>query len=322
MSEQPTIRIADALGGPRKIALQALFWCVGLGLLGWIVYRAYEYGDWSRLWHAKPLHIFMLIGCTVLSWVLNGATFWITIQPLRRVRMYDMLMLNLVGNMLNYAPIRAGAIARVLYHHRVDRLELLQIGAWFAMIGYVLLLGIASCVVAWLVRGDFDPIWAALVLGQIALGALATRALAGHPLVMKHGRGIGRLLRDHRALWGAAVLRVIDIAAFTGRMFAALLILEITLPTEHVIVLAMVALASSLIPFGRVGFREFCVAVVAARLGAMESVGDVPWEQLALVESAGEAIFYVPAGIFALRWYRRKWRAAASLIEPADLREN
>ena len=306
--ESPTAQLLT----PQRLAIQIFFWLVGLALLGWIIREAVLTGDWQRLWNAEWWLVAMLLGCTVLSWVLNGATFWITIQPLKRVRLYDMLALNLVGNMLNYAPIRAGAIARILYHHRVDRLGLLQIGAWFAMIGYVLALGVFSCFIAFFVWPSFDMIWVVLVLGQMAMGALATRAIAGHPLVVKHGRGVDRLFRNHRSLWGAAVLRVIDIAAFSGRMWAALLIVGITLPMAHVVVLAMVALAASMIPFGRVGFREFCVAIVAARLGEMAGIGDVPWEQLALIESAGEAIFFVPMGILAMRWYRRRWREAGA----------
>lgn len=303
------------LFAPRRVALQIGLWLLGLGLLAWIIYGAVQKGDWEKFIHADPLLIFLLLGCTVLSWLLNGATFWITIQPLRRVRLYDMLMLNLVGNMLNYAPIRAGAIARILYHHRVDRLGLLQIGAWFAMIGYVLVLGLLACVVATLFWPVFDAIWVGLVLGQIGVGALATRTLAGHSIFERHGRGIDRLFRNHAALWGAAVLRILDIVAFTGRMYAALLVIGIALPATHVVVLAMVALASSLIPLGRVGFREFCVTIAAARLGDMAGLSgadDLPWEQLALVESAGEAVFILPMGLLALRWYRRRWRESSN----------
>jgi hypothetical protein len=307
MAEPSTIRLFE----PRKLVLQILFWLVGLALLGWIIHRAIRTGDWERLWNSDPRLILMLIGCTAASWLFNGATFWITIQPVRRIRLSDMLLLNLVGNMLNYAPIRAGAIARILYHHRVDRLGLLQIGAWFGMIAYILLLGVTSCIVATMLWTQFDLIWIGLVLGQITLGALATRAVVGHPLIVRHGRGIDRLFRNHLGLIGATSLRILDIAAFAGRMYAALLILGIELPITHAVILAVVALAASLIPFGRMGFREFCVAVAAAKLGELSGLDNVPWEQMALVESAGEAIFYIPLGIIAMRWYRRRWLASS-----------
>lgn len=302
---------------PRKIILQVIFWLIGLALLGWIIWRAIETGDWDRLATAEPAMIAALLGCTVLSSFLNGMTFWLTIRSVRRVGFGDMQLLNVVANMLNYAPVRAGAIARVVFHHRVDQLGLLQIGAWFAMIGYVLVLGVGSCLLATLVYDRFDLIWLLLVIGQMILGGLVTQVVVGHPLIIRHGRGIDRMIRDHRALWGAVVLRLVDIGAFTGRMAAAMAILGIHLPVTHIIVLALVALASSLIPFGRVGFREFCVAAAAARLGTLSEDVTVPWAQLALVESAGEAIVFIPLGAVAMLWYRRRWRQAGRRSHPA-----
>lgn len=305
---QSMYRMITGVVSPRKLILQAVFWVLGLALLGWIIYRALQTGDWEKLASADPLLIVALLGCTVISAILNGTAFWVTIQSVRRVRWTDMQLLNLVGNMLNYAPVRLGAIARIMYHHRVDRLGLLQIGAWFTLIAYILALGVGACLLATLIYDQFDLVWIMLVVGQMVLGAAATQMLIGHPLIVKHGRGIDRMARDHRALWGLVVLRLADIAAFTGRMAIALLILDIHLPISHIVVLAVVALASSLIPFGRVGFREFCVAIVAARLGTSADDVALPWEQLALIESAGEALIFLPAGTLALLWYRKRWR--------------
>lgn len=309
---QPPNDDARALYTPRKLILQTIFWLFGLGLLIWIIQRAIETGNWEKIAQANPWLIVLLVGCTILSTLFNGATFWITIRPLRRVGFWNMQWLSIVGNMLNYGPIRAGAIARVLYHLRVDGLGLLQIGAWFAMIAYVLALGVFSCLSATFVHDQFDWIWIAIVLGQMIAGCLALQLVVGHPLIVKHGRGVDRLVRDHLGLWGAVALRLLDIGAFTGRMAAALMILDIHLPLTSVIVLAIVALAAGLIPFGRVGFREFCVVIVGSRLGAFADAGEIPWEQLALVESAGEAIVFIPLGIVLLLWYRRRWREGAA----------
>jgi uncharacterized membrane protein YbhN (UPF0104 family) len=292
---------------PRKAFVQTAFWFVGIALLIWIIKRAIETGDWSKVAQAEPAAIVVLIGCTALSLILNGTTFWITIQPVRRVRWVDMQMVNLVGNLLNYAPVRLGAIARIMYHHRVDRLKLLEIGAWFAMIAYILALGIGSCLVATLIRDRFDWLWVLLVIGQMAAGAVAAQIVVSHRLIRQHGAGIDTLFQDARGMWGAVALRLADIGAYAGRMGAALYILDIHLPLSHVIVLAVVALAASLIPFGRMGFREFCVAIAGARLGALTTDQPIPWEQLALIESAGEAMVFLPAGLIGLYWYRRRW---------------
>lgn len=297
---------------PRRLLVQVVFWVIGLGLLIWLIIRAVETGDWSRLRTAEPHLIAMLVGATVVSTLLNGVTFWISIRSVRRVGLMDMQAINLLGNLLNYAPIRAGAIARVLYHHRVDQLGLLQIGAWFGFIGYILVLGVASCLTATLIHDAFDWIWFALVIGQMVFGALTLQAVAGVKLIVRHGRGIHRMARDHIALWSLVVLRLADIAMFTVRMAAALWILGIELPMTHIVALAMVALAASLIPFGRVGFREFCVAAAGARLGTLSIEGEVPWEQLALVESAGEAVVFIVGGSLAFFWVRRRWREAGA----------
>lgn len=310
---QPSDNDARALYSPRKLILQTIFWLIGVGLLIWIIYRAIETGDWSKIAHADPALLALLIGCTLLSTLFNGVTFWITIRPQRNVGFWNMQWLNVVCNMLNYAPIRAGAIARVLYHLRVDGLGLLQIGAWFAVVAYVLVLGVFSCLIATFIHDQLDWVWLALVIGQMIAGCVALQAAVAHPLIVKHGRGIERLVRDHPGLWGAAALRLLDIGAFTGRMAAALLILDIHLPLTSVIVLAIVALAAGLMPFGRVGFREFCVAIVGSRLGAFADAEDIPWEQLALVESAGEAIVFIPLGMVLLLWYRTRWREAAAV---------
>lgn len=298
---------SESLLSPRKMLIQIVGWLIGIGLLFWVVKGAAAKGDWSRITNADPWLVAALVGCTAASAVFNGTAFWITIQPVRRVRWLDMQWLNLVSNMLNYAPVRLGAVARIGYNLRVDKLNLFQIGAWFGMIAYLLFLGIGACLLATLVHDRVDWIWFALALGQIVVGVGLARIVASMPLVVRYGRGIDQMFMHKRGLWGAACLRVLDLAAYTGRMAAALAILGHPLAASHVVVLAMVALAASLMPVGKVGFREFCVAAAAARMNMQFNVDAGTWAQLALVESAGEAIFFIPLGAVALLWYRKQW---------------
>lgn len=297
---------------PRKIIIQVIAWLAGLALLAWIIWGAVEQGDWRRVLHADPWLIAALLGCTLASAFCNGAAFWITIQPVRAVRLRDMQLLNLVANMLNYAPVRLGALARVLYHLRVDRLSLLQIGGWFAFIGYVLMLGIGACLVATLLRTEIDLIWLALVIAQMVLGGLVIRTFAGTPLIARFARGIDRIATSPRGLWGALILRVLDLGAYTGRMWAASAILGLELSGSDIVVLAMVALAADLVPFGKLGFREFCVAATAARLSMRGDDVDAAFKQLALIDSAGQALIFIPLGGLALPWLRRRWRESAA----------
>ena len=97
-------------------------------------------------------------------------------------------------------------------------------------------------------------------------------------------------------------------------MAIALSILKISLPGSHIVVLAIVALASSLIPFGRLGFREFCVALTAHRLSMLQSDVEVEMNALALIESAGEMLVFIPLGAIALLWYRKRWMGAGTRV--------
>jgi len=289
--------------------VQLVGFAVGAALLVLVIRKAIQGGGWEHVARADPILLAALLGCTVISAALNGASFWITVQPMRRVSFGAMQRINVVANMLNYAPIRLGAIARVLYHVRVDGLTLLQIGAWFSVVGYILVLGVASCVVATLVHFRVDWVWGLLVAAQMLLGVLAIRTFAGLPMIEKYGRGLDRIVGDRRALWSATGLRAADLVMYSARMAVAAAILDIDLSPPQIVVLAIVALSASLIPFGRVGFREFCVAAVAQRLSLLGSEVDANMNQLALVESAGEALVYIPLGILALPWLRRRLRS-------------
>ena len=308
MSDQPIDGDARALLSPTKLLTQLLGFAVGLALLAWIIYKAIGEGDWNRIAGANPWLVAALLGCTLISTLLNGATFWITIQSVKGIRFWDMQRLNVVANMLNYAPVRLGSIARVLYHLRVDGLNLLQVGAWFSLVGYVLVLGVAACLLATIARPDVDWGWWLLVIGQLLLGGLAVRFFSGLPFIVRHGRGIDRMVGDRRSLWGAILFRIADLGAFTGRMAVAAAILGIGLSAAQVVVLALVALAAGLIPFGRVGFREFCVAAMGHQLSMFADDLDANMNQLALVESAGEALVFIPVGALLMHWYRKRWR--------------
>ncbi len=299
-----------SLLSPGKLYLQLAIFAVGVALLAWIVSRAVKEGQWDRIAHANPMLVAALLGCTAVSAALNGWSFWVTVRPVRRIPAWDMQRINIVANMLNYAPLRLGAIARVYYHVRVDGLALLQIGAWFSLIAYLLLLGVGACLVATLVRFQVDWIWGLLVVAQMLAGILAIRVFAGLPLVARHGQGFDRMV-GARSLWGAAGLRIADIVMFSTRMGVAAAILDIRLSLPQIVVLAVVALTVSLVPVARVGFREYCVAVVAARMSL--SGGDVHanLNQLALMESAGEALVYIPLGILALPWLRKRLRSGS-----------
>ena len=127
-------------------------------------------------------------------------------------------------------------------------------------------------------------------------------------MIARFARGFDAIVSDNRALWSTMVLRLADLGAFFGRMAVAAAILGIDLTTPQLVLLALVALAASLVPLGRLGFREFFVAQTARWLSMSGGDVEANMDQLALVESAGELLVFVPLGVMLLPWFRRKWR--------------
>jgi hypothetical protein len=332
----------DSTLSPRKLIMQLIGFAIGLAMLIWCIRTALKGGDWERLRHANPWLVAGLAGCSLASLLVNGAVFWLVIRPTHPLRLVHLELLNLATSVLNYAPIRLGLIARVAYHVRVDRMSLLLIGGWLAAIGYTLVLTMGAVMVITLMREKYEwswPVWAiVLTIALAACGGLtiaainSAQAILGIEFVERVGKGMHKMLRQPAALWGAIGLRVVDIAAFTGRMACAAAILGLSLNASEIVLLAVTALAMSLFPLGRVGYREAGVAFFAQFLGMSGAEFDAARNQLALVESAGEAIVAVPLGAMALLWYRSRWikagrKAAQSAIdapsspEPESLRD-
>jgi len=292
-----------------QIVVQSIGFLLGAALLGWCIWIAVDQGDWSRVGAAEPRLVLGLAGFTLASLLANAVIFWVVIQPVKHVRLRDMTWLIFVTGLLNYAPIRVGLVARVVYHLRVDRLKALEIAAWFAAIGVTLLIALAALFSATIVRPEADWLWLTFVLAQISIMAVVLRVLMRHPLWATHGRGIDRMLRSHTVLWGAIGLRLIDVAALTGRMWCAAAIMGLAFTPSQIVILSIASLSFSLIPLGRIGYREAGVAFVAGLLAAGEVTAaslDAQMIQLALIESAGEAIVFIPLGLAALPWYWKR----------------
>jgi hypothetical protein len=312
----------------RRMAIQVVAWLVGVGLLALVIHNAIGRGTgedsnvpsgWQLIREANPWLVVGLGACTLVNLGVNGVIFWLVIQPLKPLRLVHLQLLNLVTAVLNYAPIRAGLIARVAYHLRVDRMPMLLIGGWFAATLFTMLLTMAAVVGATVLRPQFDWMWLAMLLALLTVGGLMTLAMMSQPLVARVGKGMDQMLRNPRSLWGAIGLRLVDIAGYIGRMACAVAILRLDLSARDVVFLAIAALAMSLNPLGRFGFREWAVALIASQLVSMQTTGGelkAKLAQLALVDSAGEAIVSIPLGAVSLLWYRRRWVKARGVNIP------
>jgi len=300
----------SSLLAPKKLLTHLLGWCISIAIKG---------GDWDRIFSANPLLVLGLCGCTIVSLFVNGVMFWLVIRPVHRVGLGEMQWLNMVTAILNYAPIRAGLIARVAYNLRVNGMSILQIGAWLAALGYTMLLALGACILATIIWPSFDWIWAAIVLGQLVLGGLLTSAIMKQGVVVRYGKGMDQMLGRPECLWGALVLRMFDQAAFVGRMACAAAIIGLEFDAPKIMLLGFASLAVSLNPLGRLGFREAAVIFIATRL-ATETGEQLMGQMasLALIDSAGEAMIAIPAGAICLIWYRKRWRRATEQRRTAD----
>jgi len=306
---------APALRG-RRLVLQIAGFVLGLALIVWCVRTAAQGDGWSRLRDADPLLIAALLGCTLVSLMLNGAVFWLSARPLRRMPLARLQAINLVAALLNYAPVRLGFVARVAFHVRVDRIGVLDLACWFGAMTIVLGTVLMATAVATVIRPQPDLLWLLLFAAQIGAMTLVLRVGLGLPLLEPLRKRLPRLaplVTDPVAWWGSVALRTADLAAFTARMAIAATILGLSLGVGDLMLLAVTALVFGMSPLGRLGFREAGVAFVAARLsGGLDSMDvDAAFAGLALLESVGEAIVAIPLGILALPWFWRRMAAGA-----------
>ncbi len=295
----------------RQIIVQIVGFALGAALLGWCLWIAVKQGDWSRVRNADLLLIAGLAGFTIVGLLVNGVIFWAVIQPVRHVRLLSMVWLNFLSSLFNYAPIRAGLLARIAYNLRVDQLSLLEIAAWFAAIGLTLAIAVLALLGATIVRPQIDWLWWIILLAQVIVAGLVVRVMARGKLLERFGRGIDRMLRAPLGLWGAIVLRIADVAAITGRMWCAAEIMGLDFSWNEIVILSLASLAASLNPLGRIGYREAGVAFVAGLLASGTTTAatlNAHMIQLALIESVGEAIVFIPLGLAALPWYWLRMR--------------
>jgi hypothetical protein len=102
-------------------------------------------------------------------------------------------------------------------------------------------------------------------------------------------------------------------------MWCAAAIIGLSFTMQEIVILSIASIAFSLIPLGRIGYREAGVAFVAGLLtsgGLGAAALDAQMIQLALIESAGEAMVFIPLGLAALPWYWKKVVKATRTLRP------
>ena len=301
----------------KPLSSRSWFWQVlGFGLGVWLFWTvlqgAMQAGDFSAFREADPMLLGLMFLLSLVSSVCNAALFTSVSRPLGHhppLSLRRMVPLNFSCGALNYAPFRLGALARVAWHVRVDGMNASRVSALMAMAGgWYLLVGLAAFGALWL-RPSAD--WGTLVLGLLLLPA---GWALGRIVIAKLPGGLFRearpMLNNLRASLECAGLRLLDVLCFTARLLVGAKILGIELGFGEGVLLAVVAIFASLVPFGRLGFRE---AGVAGAAGAIGGIDPGLRDQLSLLDSAAEAAAYVPLGLaLSVLWLRPHFKRVQS----------
>ncbi len=297
---------------PSRIAVQIVGFLVGLVLLYFCLSKAIGQADWTLVREASPWLIATLIFFGLLSTVLDGCVFWGVLRPYRRLKPIEVQGVNMSAAFLNYAPIRLGTVFRIAYHAKVDRVGVIPILAWFVAITITTMACMASITAATLITGTEGLAFPILISVFLILSGLILWGMARIPLVQRLSAGKEKMIGDPRALATGLFGRLLVLASNCARMGTAAVILNLSLGPRDVILLSVVGLLASFNPLGRVGWREWTLALLTPYLaaeslktGGSETI-DAVASQLVLIESAGEAIAILPLGLVTLIWGVRR----------------
>jgi hypothetical protein len=306
-----------------KLGLQVAGFVVGCALVVWCAQRAFAKGGdgLEKLRQADPMLVAVLLGATFGSILCSGYTFWAVARPIRRFSVVEMQAVNLMASLFNYAPVRLGLVLRCAFHWRVERMPATEIGAWIVGVAVVTLGSIGAGLAAGLVqiaagrdKLALDWMWFSTYAACIVAGSGLVIFVCRSDVLRRWLKGGERALNDPGALGGGLLIRTVDLAMWALRMWAAAKIVGVSLNPAQAALLAAVAILGASNPLGRIGWREALVALVAPYVvtGASSPEElDTLTSQLALLESAGEAILTIPLGILGSLWCLRAIRDAA-----------
>lgn len=307
-----------------RMAVQVVGFVFGCILIAWCAQRAWaDGGDGLAKLRAAPIALVgVLIGATFVSILCSGLVFRSVAKPIRRFGHIEMQAVNLMASLFNYAPVRLGLALRCAFHWRVERLPATDLAAWIAGVAIVTLGSLGSALAAGVVQIklgreelSLDLLWFATYGACLVLGSAATIMIGRIPALRRFLKGGERVLHSPTMLAEGLAIRSVDLAMWGLRMWAAAKIVGVTLGPAQAALLAAVAILGAGNPLGRIGWREGLVALVAPYVVTASETGeglDALTSQLALLESASEAIVTIPLGILGALWCARRLKRVPS----------
>lgn len=272
----------------RRVVQGAAF-VVGVGLLVWVVSLALkpENREAIRTLMAAPWYQSGgVLALSVLSLLINGVLFWVTIRPVRPLPVVNVLATNGIASLMNYLPFKIGLAARFVIHNRRDGVPLLTIAAWLAAgaVGALAVFVPLTAASAW--RQQIDGWWLLAGPGGVVLCALAVWIKAKlfahapgmvrlHAIARRTGLGalglswflktstFGHLhhafamLADGKTLIAIVALRLLDVAVNAARFHLAGVACGVAISWDTAVLAACVHFVLGVVaPSGQLGMRE------------------------------------------------------------------
>lgn len=244
-------------------------------------------GALDALASPSPLLLLLLVGSVLANIIITATLFHLLLSRFGRVGFMEMQALIAGTTLLNYLPLRPGLLGRVAYHKRVNDIAVRD--SIRALIETLLL-------------GLFVSLWCfiAIVIAQLAAADLLWIVCAPLPLLA--------LACLHRAwrFWSLAVLlRTLDIAAWTCRYWLAFRLLGQEITWDTAVLLAIVSMFATMIPFisNGLGVREWAVGLITPLLDSTQVLEVALTADL--VNRGMEMLIVVITGLIGLAWLAR-----------------
>ncbi len=294
--------------------MQLAGFALGSTLLVWCVRKALTNVDVEVLHSADGRLVTAMIAVSVGSMLCAGTAFWLALLPARRTAWWLHQAVNAMATLVNYSPVRLGVPSRFLYHMTVDRMGGWMVGGWVATVGFCTLCALGGMTVGSLVGVGAHSVLAWSAAASIVIGSACALAATevGLRLVAQLRRvafidrklaSSGVMLTTRWSTRAVAATRFVDFAMYAVRAWCAVAILDLPLGTPDVLFLALAGYIMNYNPLGRFGFREATMAFVASRLAGERGMDvGATFAQLALIESAGEALACIPLGSIGASW--------------------
>lgn len=314
-----------------RIAVQAVGFLIGLGLLGWCVRLALSEDNreaLGKLADAPPGSLAALIGLSVVGVTANGLIFWAALRPVRRIKPLDVVATNSLATFLANLPFKIGLLARIAIHNRRDKVPMAMIFGWFGAVTATLVLTSASLLVAGVLRDVLGrwtvPVAIMLMVVLSAVMVVIAKRLSGERGHRRLSRLIGRfggrralrlarsqVIRElHMGLdmlasgrWVAAVVafRCVDFGAQAWRWVVAgeLVGTDVSF-TDGLLISGGHYVAGALSPVGMLGFREGAAMGMAELLGLDGGV----FAPIALLTAGAELVVVIATAGLAIAWLR------------------